>query len=302
LFDSASHGWFSYYVFFLPAQHGLKAPHLITFWIYDILTWLGIGFAFSLVYLIRLPVTAKQNDIKFFWLFFLGMIGLSWGSRLHEGGYDDVLLPAYAAIAICLSLGVHAVRSSLTNSTGAPPEPVRARKSGNPKASASREAPAQRPLFEILIVLLCLVQFLSPAYNPRDQIPTKADRQAGDEFIDMLKGIRGDVLIFNHGYLPSLAGKSTSHHDQGAQDVFRGTDAQLAAELRDEIDAAISSGRFRAIIVDSVGCRYMDAINANYRYVGPVFRDNAVFWPRTGFMTRPESLFMLRDSGGNQPL
>ena len=95
-----TNGWFSYYIFELPRQHGFTAPYKYAFWSKDLLAGIGIASGMSLFYAIRLSFSGKRNDAIFTWLMLVGMILMSWISRLHLGGYDDVLMPAFAAIVI----------------------------------------------------------------------------------------------------------------------------------------------------------------------------------------------------------
>ncbi|MCI0440891.1 MAG: hypothetical protein L0177_17430, partial [Chloroflexi bacterium] len=86
---------------------------------------------------------------------------------------------------------------------------------------------------------------------------------------------------------------------QGAAitDILRGNNEPLKAALIDEISAAIRAKRFSAIILDNEWfefTRFAADIEQHYEARGPVFSDQSVFWPVTGWQTRPELIFVPR--------
>src|SRR5690606_14918693 len=137
-------------------------------------------------------------------------------------------------------------------------------------------------------------------YNPNDYIPTQQDRAAGDYLIERIRQIPGDVLVFHHGYLETLAGNHTIFATRMAvEDVMRGTDERVKALLQASITQALEQKRFAAIIFD--GSRenfilvdgYFSALDANYIGQGeifpPAFKD--AFWPLSGLQVRPYYVF-----------
>src|SRR5262249_14888594 len=124
-----------------------------------------------------------------------GMLAASWTGRVHTGGYDNVLLPACAGLALLFGMSAHALaRSSGTGAVG--------------RAT--------------LVHAMCCLQLLLLVYDPTAQIPTPADLRAGDRLVQLMRSVPGDVFLPMHGYLPSLAGKATWAHAQAIDDVSRG--------------------------------------------------------------------------------
>lgn len=154
LFNWITDGWYYFYVFGLPTQHSILLSKILTFWSDDLTKHLSVALGVSVFYIIYLLSKSKYKDFFFFSFLFVSMIGASWFSRLHLGGFDNVLLPAYAVIAIYFGLGI----SILLEDTN-----------------------LKNKYFELLIFLLCIAQFFSLSYNPLHQIPTKADNEAGDK-------------------------------------------------------------------------------------------------------------------------
>jgi hypothetical protein len=103
----------------------------------------------------------------------------------------------------------------------------------------------------IPIYLVGMAQFAALRYDPRDQIPTARDLAAGRSFIRRLARTRGDVYVPNHGYLPALAGKRTYAQAMAVYDVCRGERNSIREQLVREIRDAVLNQRFSAIFYDS---------------------------------------------------
>ncbi len=110
-FDVATHGWYTYYLFDLPAEHRFIRIMWFGFWWNDIGKNIAVALA---VTVFALALRSRQPGIGLYVAAMLGMVGSSWLSRLHVGGYDNVLLPAFAILAIGFGLGASALQSALT--------------------------------------------------------------------------------------------------------------------------------------------------------------------------------------------
>lgn len=261
--DAATAGWFSYYVFTLPAEHGIEQPMLLDFWTHDVLRPLTIAAVLTGVFLYRLAAR-RSGELPFHLALVGGMIGIAWLSRIHSGGYDNVLMPLHAALAIGGGLGVASLRGTRLESAAA---------------------------------LACLIQFAMLTYAPTHQIPTERDREAGDRLVAMVGKFQGDVFIPMHGYLAQRAGKRAFAGGMAFDDVCRGRDESIIRDLETEVGNALRAGRFGAVILDGPDWGFADEINSGYRYQGRLFDDASLFMPRTGLMTRPQELFVARSGG-----
>ncbi|MDY6861446.1 MAG: glycosyltransferase family 39 protein, partial [Thermodesulfobacteriota bacterium] len=100
VFNWLHEGWYNYYIFDLPKQHSINKSKILTFWIVDIIKPLSIAFLMSFFTILFQFTKSKNNDFIFYLMLSIGMIGASWLSILHSGGYNNVLFPAYSAISI----------------------------------------------------------------------------------------------------------------------------------------------------------------------------------------------------------
>lgn len=286
LFQWISGGWYYYYIFDLPSQHYFKWEMLYAFWTEDLLSHLSVALAVSLLFLTYKVYERRSNDFAFFFLLFVGMVGSSWLSRLHSGGYNNVLLPAYAIITLYFSLGIHILLPSICS------------KSSDNKTrsihSDSHFGPSKRLLYQHFTIILCILFFASLFYNPLDDVPGKTDVDAGDAFIRSLEAIEGEVLVLSHGFLPSLAGKKTHAHAMAMWDVLRGTDQSVANKLRTTIENAIHNKQFEAIVTNGPLMFALGEFEENYILERVLFDNDRVFWPVTGAKTRPNWLYRVR--------
>jgi hypothetical protein len=197
------------------------------------------------------------------------MVAAAWFGRLHRGGYDNALLPAYAGLAVLGALCMW----DLTQTHTAP-------------------GPGQKAL-TAAVYLACIVQFGLLRYDPAAQIPSRQDRQAGRALVATLAGFPGEVFIPHHGYLSELAGKRSYAHQMAICDVLNAGPSEIGNRLMSDIAQAIEQHRFSAIVLDHPFL-LQDAVLTHYRLQSRAFNSEAVFWPRTGMRTRPEGRLVPR--------
>jgi hypothetical protein len=272
ILNQASAGWYGYYIFGLLSQQTQWLPgEFVTFWNDDLLVHLPFAILLTFFFLAGGP--KQERTIQIQWLaILLGVLAGTFITRVKIGGYDNVLLPTYAVISILFGLGLN----ELFKSTRQIQFDFRSRLEG-------------------LIHLACVVQLVMLAYNPFAQIPTKADLQAGQKFVSLLSGVKGEVFLPDHGYLPTLAGKRTYAHESAIWDVLRGDQLTkgkqlLATELKD----AIRQQYFDEIILDSdldLNWCCVD-IDQTYTRVGDVFQDQTSFYTVTGDRKRPAQIYI----------
>ncbi len=281
LLDNIHDGWYAYYIFRVPAHHAIIRNMFVDFWTKDLLLALPVACLMSAWCLYAKFSYMTRKTFLFYFLMTGGMVGASWLSRLHEGGYDNVLMTAYAALSILFGLTVHtAIRWLRTMSLGV------------------------RSPGETAIYLACITQFAFLVYNPIRQIPTRQDLQAGRELIGMLALVDGEIYLGDHGYLSSLAGKTSYAHEETMYTVWAGDPGLGRTKLTEEVEQAIRGKKFSAIILDADRFRkiWFDGLDDN-DFRGyctrqkPIFDDPSVFWPVTGVRVRPEVVIYLCPKG-----
>ena len=262
LMDQLSQGWYSYYVFKLPKLHAWVPETYINYWKYD------LGGTFLLASVIGLAGFLFGNSEDRSWkdhlhlkALFLGALGASWFSRLHSGGYDNVLIPAYFAItllACCFDSRSFRLKSILN--------------------------------------IFLLIQFLLLYYPIKKQIPTQADVSAGYAFIEQIKNLpEKDVYIPFHPYFSILAGKEKA----GAQlmainDILRVSDHPEKIKFYQSIRRDLFNHTRQTIVLDNDW--FPQELDQNYYRGNELFMGSSRFLPLTGAMTRPRWIYRLRES------
>lgn len=166
----------------------------------------------------RLP--ALDSPAVYYAVAAAGLLGSAWVSRLHSGGYLNVLMPAYAAIALLAGL----TYGALAQGRGAY---VRA-----------------------LLAAAVLLQLALLAYPIGAQIPTAADRAAGAQLIARLRALPGRVIVLRHPWYATLAGKTTSAQEEAIADVLRSSDPRGSRALRASLHRGIDAQDIQAIVLD----------------------------------------------------
>lgn len=267
----ASHGWFTFYVWQYPFKHAFALPVWTTFWTRDLLPPLPIAFAGAVLLIVWNLLRFRCSEL--FWpAVFVGMIGGAYRSRLQTGGYDNVLLPAFAVLAILLGLAVNRLM-----------------------AVAERRSGLAWRFGEASLYVACLIQMALLWYDPRAQVPTAADRAAGEHLVSVLDNLPGDVLVTHHGYLPMMVGKPSHAHMMQVYDILKVSDEQ-SAKLADQFRTAIRARTFGAIVLDDAASYFfMQDIDAAYMLQSRVFAEPRVFFPVTGgVIVRPEYIYVPR--------
>ncbi len=272
VFDRLSAGWYSFYIFgLLLGQTEWQPSQFVLFFGNDLLLHLPLAIFFCLSFFVFsfrqdtvLPTILKWLSV------FAGALAGAFIARMKVGGYDNVLLPAYAAIAILFGLGLHRFSKM-----------------------AGQLPLVNKYRVQVMLSIACLIQLAILGYNPYDQIPTASDLKAGYDLIHYISSVDGEVYLPDHGYLPSLAGKKTYAHHSTIWDVVRADQHNPAsALLKQELKSAISRQVFSMIILDSEWNYCCQQIDGYYLRAGEVFPQEDVFYPVTGWARRPSIIFL----------
>ena len=259
-----THGWYVRYAFVLPAKHDLVSSQYIGFFTGDLAKPAAVLVALAFVGVV---VLARRGGdaIWFHAVVGAGLVLAAYLGRLHSGGYDNVVLPAYMELAIVAALGLERL------------------------LEADRAA-WQRGIVSLLVG----GQLAALAYSPARLIPSAADARAGDRVIAALRALPQPVYVPTNPWYAEQAGSPLTAQSAAIEDVLRahvdGTDVALATQLHD----AIAAHRFGAIVVDSAsGLSYLPKdLCAYYRpdHALPVSGDD--LFPVTGTRTRPAEVWL----------
>jgi hypothetical protein len=262
-------GWFLYYAVWLPAAIQASESNPVDFWRGDLVS------AMPIACIVGVGVLAAGRRLGeprwlFYSLFVPGMVVASWLSRLHEGGHSNVLIPAYAALAILLGLGAHQWAEW---------------------AGASQSALSG--LVRSAVACACLLQFWSLRYDPAWQIPTARDRGLQQELAQLVEGTPGEVYVVHHAYVPGVGSRASHAHAWAVYDIIRVGGAENSEHLQAEIQEMLAERRFQLIVLDRFEPWLQPAFDRAYRAAGAALSSDGL-WTRAGHDTRPRVLYRPR--------
>lgn len=268
--DAISHGWYQYYVFGELLHQGNDSTIWWRFLPGDLVGrvgWMmGLGVAGLVIWWRRRsPATSWP-----FWLAVAaGFVASSWVARVHIGGGQDVLIPAFVAIALLGGLGYDAI---------------------------SRTPWAHPTLIGAVVLVVLGVQVVWIGGHPSHLVPKPADRQAGRHFVAAVAATPGTVIVLDHPWYDTLAGKPSWAQDEAIHDVLRAGPSQARTDLLRSIRQVLGSGQVGVIYVDSTSVDpvIQDALNRYYRLDGRVFSCYQCFFPVTDVAFRPYLRYVRR--------
>lgn len=225
ILDAITDGWYRYYVFGELAGQPWAPHEWVQFWSGDIL---GPEWPLALIVLAgacaglqraRYRVSLSSPTV-YLGVAVVGLIASAWVSRLHTGGYANVLIPAYAATALLAGLACA--------------ELLRSRRGIVPAIMAG-------------VLVLALARL---AYPIGAQIPTTVDRTAGAQLMARLRTLSGPVVVLRHPWYATLTGHGSFAQGEGITDVLRSSDPRGANALRASLPHALDADHVQAVVLD----------------------------------------------------
>ncbi|MGH7197397.1 MAG: hypothetical protein ACREH5_01485 [Candidatus Omnitrophota bacterium] len=181
----------------------------------------------SVLYLVACLIDRTAKPRFFFAWAFLGMITVSCVVSVSMGSLINVLIPAFAILAVLFGLGVEL---GLTRIGGVVSD-------------------TKRKLLEAAVYCACIGQLVLLLFNPFAWVPARIDEERTREFIAILRDVKGEVFAPMHGHLTALAGKGRFAHQIPIWFVLIGDEGPVKTGLMNEIKRAIAEKRFGAIVL-----------------------------------------------------
>lgn len=258
-------GWYYYYTFILPKYQHFMKPRAISFFLDD----LGRNLPFVLCCLAGFLffVLWKRRGLKNLWLLILSSAAAfanSFFARIVPGGYDNnlIFIFSFCIILFCIIL--------------------------------SKIDDNSKVLLKSIAYTCILFQFIIFRYDISAQIPKREDWQAGKRFMEKVSQIKGDLLIFDHGFYAVMAGKRTSVHSYALGDLQNDEKRNLIEGVISVLYKRISERYYEAIILDQPGNPQIEELVSRYYYKAEeLFSPNtATFYTLTGRKTRPNYIYL----------
>lgn len=187
----SSDGWSTFYLFEMPRHHGWVGENKLGYWTRDIAPMLPL----LLLGLSGFLLTVRHNVGAALYLaaFGCGGIACSWLSRMHVGGFDNVMMYGFAGACV---LG-----------------PIAA-------THASRSMRIVGP-FALMLTFAWLGYEAWQRSPSVTCLPPATHRKAHDELRTLVEAQDGPVWIPAHGHIAYRAGKGTGAHGQAIFDLMQ---------------------------------------------------------------------------------
>ena len=226
-YDAATHGWFSFYVLELPSAHGIRSHLIPLFFVRDLATAFTMTITtfvlvFAAGYAVIRRVRRQEASLAPAVLVTIAMLAASFSasamSRLHNGGWDNVLAP-WTTFA-CIGFGWAATELQRRA----------ARTSSSHLAVGATCA-------------LAIAQFGLWRWDPAERGST-SDREEEARLVEArARDLErdGEVLMIGRGHVT----RSRHFHRAALADVVRATNRVPADVVR-----AFESRRYAAVVID----------------------------------------------------
>lgn len=281
--DASSGGWYGYYVFSELRGQGVVGQEWSSFWRLDIwhtshLLLLAAGLGMVLVSTGWVGRTSRHGA-AYYAAAAVGLLVAAWAGRLHDGGYDNVLMPAFAALGL---LGGLAWGWGLSFFSA--PTPAGRGRAGWLRRTAAWTLPAA-------VAWSLWAQLPSFSYRAASQVPTTADARAGAALLSALRRLPGPVIVLDHPWYATEVGQETTAQAEAIRDILRAgpgrARSDLLAGLRHDLPAAGS------VILDDTGDEIgiRGVLAADFHQVALPWHPGRAFYPLTDLALRPGLLF-----------
>ena len=227
--ELTSHGWFRYYALDELSGQPWVDTLWVGFWRDDLLAhlWPAAMLGVAALALGR-RAEAGAGDARSetdrapagYWpLAAAGLLAAAWVSRLHTGGYLNVLIPAHAAVALTAGLACARLR---------------------------RHGPATSALAAGLVILQVAVLW----HDPAAQLPTAAERRAGAALTALVHRLPAPILVLRHPWYAQAAGRGTFAQAEAISDVLRSAAPRGRRALRADLGRALLRDGVRSVVLD----------------------------------------------------
>lgn len=260
--------WPLFYLWELPRRHEIWRELILRIFP-DVLSRFTLPLVVGPFYFLGRVLAGDRRRLSFYAAMTIGFVGTSWTSYSNIGGARNVLLPAYAVLAILFALGVNEALSRLPGD--------------------GQTRPIRGYIFAVAIAQLLVLM-----YNPRLIVPYSSDRWDGERLTATLAALPGP--IFAGSYQGFVSDPSIIAPDLGAvrelEGAFGGTGTQEGSDWDGMLAGALVQRRFTYLIVDPDNSAAIVPLLADaygYEHVGPLFPEGDIYWAwRTGWAPKAD--------------
>jgi hypothetical protein len=247
---------------------GINHKVLHTFIPRDLLRPTGWAVALALAGLVWWAIRGRPAGSWLFWIVAAaGLVGASWISLIHSGGAGNVLAPAYAGLALCAGLGL----------------------------AELRRVPNRYQLVVSVVLSVAVVAQVAQLYRqPQRHIPSAQSEAAGHQFIAYLRHLPGPVIVLDHPWYATQAGRAAWAQGDAVHDVLSGGPSSARTDLLRSIHSVITSPGVNYVIGDTPNEGIGRSFTRYFRAGPAIFHCAHCFYTVSDIPRRPSYLNIRR--------
>ncbi len=266
--NAVSHGWYDYFVFRELLTQGINAKAVHTFIPKSLIRPTGWAIGLALVGGL---ISWRRSRVPEGWMFWvavgIGLVGASWVSLVHAGGSSDVLMPAYAAIALGAGIGTDIILRLETRHQG---------------------------IVGAVLALVLAVQVIQLSHRPFHEIPSPASEATGRQFVALVASLPGQVIVADHPWYDTMAGKQSWAQSEAVHDVLRAGPSTARTDLLKSITSTFTSPLVSNVFIDNQGDTIGPGFDRYFKLGPAVFTCPRCFFPVTDIPRRPYLRYVRR--------
>ncbi|MGB9852044.1 MAG: ArnT family glycosyltransferase [Candidatus Kapaibacteriota bacterium] len=216
-----SNGWYLFWNFYFPSTHHWIWSRAVTFWTIDILPFYSIALAIIIALILIDLEQSFKPKLSYFIFLFIGTMVSSYFSRLHYGGYLNVLIPFVFSISVFFPFALNELGK---------------------KEFLSRKV-------RFVLFVFVFFQFALLMYDPIYPIPKESDKKEIEQVLNFAKSFDGEVYLMGYNFAQSRLGLPSRPHYVLVNDLLISNVPQKQKFL-EEFENALKRKKFKAIVLD----------------------------------------------------
>jgi hypothetical protein len=218
----ATDGWSTYFLFEVPLHAAIRQDQIARLFTTDILVPFFLALLSS-IGLIAKTWKSERAGALFYGGFLCGTLFVGLVGRANVAGSPNVFMPAYAALAVTMPLGLQIILTAWSESKS--------------KFAAG-----------VAVHLAALAQLAILSYDPRHAVPSPRDKEVSDQILARLRSIDHRMLIMDDRHFARLLGNRSIGLDYSLIDVIQDQSSPMAAKLQESIVGALRTGQFVGVV------------------------------------------------------
>jgi hypothetical protein len=219
----ATDGWSTFFLIEVPRHAAIRRDQIAGLLTADLL----VPFSLALVSSIGLIARAWKSDrprALFYCGLLCGALFVGVVGRANAAGSPNVFMPAYAALAVTMPLGLQIALKAWSDRKGL-------------KLASG-----------VAVHLAALAQLAILSYDPRQAVPSSRDKEVSDQVLARLRIIDRGMLIMNDRYFARLLGKPSIGLDYALIDVLQNQSSPVTVKLQESIIKALRTRQFAGVV------------------------------------------------------